>query len=199
MRVVSELDPDIILLDLVMPGIDGLALLAALVADPATAQTPVIVLSGNDDEQTRRKVLAQGATDFLVKVPSRPELIACIHRHAPGATVAATPQADAPRGAAAADEQKIGTFLKEASHLLETLREAVRRADMPAVTAAAHALRATASTAGATRLETLSAQLEDRAGRGSPRAVASALVRELDLELIDVRRALDVGHNPNGG
>ena len=74
--------PALILQDLLMPGIYGLTLLALYRTHPATAGTPVVVLSGNDDAETRTQAQAAGATDYLVKVPTKDDLIACIRRHA---------------------------------------------------------------------------------------------------------------------
>ena len=51
--VANQLNPTIILQDLVMPDIDGLTLVRLFQANPLTAQTPVIVLSWNDDPDTR--------------------------------------------------------------------------------------------------------------------------------------------------
>ena len=59
-----------------MPDIDGLTLLRSFRANPRTARTPVIVLSGNDDPATRAKALAEGADGYMVKIPSKADLIA---------------------------------------------------------------------------------------------------------------------------
>jgi PleD family two-component response regulator len=73
--------PTLILQDLVMPDIDGLALVHAFKCNPLTVATPIVVLSGNDDAKSRAGALAAGATAFLVKLPPKAELIACIREH----------------------------------------------------------------------------------------------------------------------
>ena len=78
------INPTIILQDLILPGIDGLALLRMFRANPGTASTPVIVLSGNDDADSRARALGEGANDYLVKLPPKDALVACIRRHAIG-------------------------------------------------------------------------------------------------------------------
>jgi PleD family two-component response regulator len=78
----NEIRPSVILQDLVLPGIDGLTMLGLFRANPSTASTPVIVLSANDDGDTRTRALARGATDYLVKLPAKRDLIDCIRRHA---------------------------------------------------------------------------------------------------------------------
>jgi len=74
----ARVAPTIILQDLVMPDMDGLDVLAALRADARTAATPVIIFSANDDAQDRARAKAAGADGYLVKVPKKPELVACI-------------------------------------------------------------------------------------------------------------------------
>jgi PleD family two-component response regulator len=78
----NEIAPDVVLQDLVMPEIDGLTLLRLFRANPRTANTPVIVLSANDDEETRKRALTAGADGYLVKIPGKAELIECIRHHA---------------------------------------------------------------------------------------------------------------------
>src|ERR1700722_15471911 len=78
----NRIAPTLILQDLVMPEIDGLTLVRSFRTNPQTAGTPVIVLSGNDDASTRSKAMAAGAKGYLVKLPPKAELIACIRQHA---------------------------------------------------------------------------------------------------------------------
>jgi PAS domain S-box-containing protein len=66
--------PDLILSDLVIPGLDGFALLHELRADPRTRLVPVIAISGLDEEEARISALESGASDFLIKPFSEREL-----------------------------------------------------------------------------------------------------------------------------
>ena len=59
--------PDIILLDVSMPGLDGIEVLTALRSRDATRDIPAIVLSANVVEQTRARAAAAGARRFLEK------------------------------------------------------------------------------------------------------------------------------------
>src|SRR5512137_784051 len=72
--------PDLVVLDLRLPGIDGLAVLDALRADLHTAEVPVILLSGQADDATRVRALDLGAADFIQKPASLQELRARIER-----------------------------------------------------------------------------------------------------------------------
>lgn len=78
----NEFRPDVILQDLVMPNISGLELVALYRANPTTANTPIIILSGSEDAPTRAKTEAAGANDFLVKLPPKSELVAHVRAHA---------------------------------------------------------------------------------------------------------------------
>ncbi len=59
--------PDLILLDLQLPGLPGDRVLAELRHDPATRQVPVIVLSADATPHSRARLLAEGASDYLTK------------------------------------------------------------------------------------------------------------------------------------
>ncbi len=77
--------PDLIMLDLVMPGMDGFETLAALKADPATASIPVVVASNLGEAEEIKRAKDAGAIDFLVKVHFTPaEIIAKIRSLLPG-------------------------------------------------------------------------------------------------------------------
>lgn len=67
--------PDLVLLDLMMPHISGLEILAALRADINTLHTPVIVLTASTDRDTRIEALSMGANDFLNKPIDPSELV----------------------------------------------------------------------------------------------------------------------------
>jgi two-component system cell cycle response regulator len=63
--------PDLILLDLMMPGMSGIEVCETLRGDPATCEIPIIVLSAADEEEAMPAALAAGAEDYLRKpIPS---------------------------------------------------------------------------------------------------------------------------------
>ncbi|MES2877074.1 MAG: EAL domain-containing protein [Pseudomonadota bacterium] len=73
--------PDLVLTDVMMPNLDGFALLQALRADPRTRSMPVILLSARAGEEARVEGLQAGADDFLVKPFGARELLARISTH----------------------------------------------------------------------------------------------------------------------
>ena len=68
-------DPDLILLDLIMPELDGFAVLETLRAEVSERFLPIVVLTGDTTEETKARALEVGATDFLVKPVSQIEAL----------------------------------------------------------------------------------------------------------------------------
>ena len=68
--------PDLVLLDVMMPGMSGYEVCAAVRADPATALLPVVMVTALDPETERVKGIEAGADDFLSKPINQPELLA---------------------------------------------------------------------------------------------------------------------------
>ncbi|HEY7861207.1 MAG TPA: hybrid sensor histidine kinase/response regulator [Gemmatimonadaceae bacterium] len=77
----TTIAPTVILLDLVMPGANGLEVLRRFRANATTAETPIIVLSTKEDAQVKRDAFENGASDYLVKLPDRVELLARVRYH----------------------------------------------------------------------------------------------------------------------
>lgn len=80
-EVAVQIKPTVILQDLVMPGVNGLDLLRAYRANPATRDIPVIVLSTKEEPAVKSEAFTLGAHDYLVKLPDRVELVARIRHH----------------------------------------------------------------------------------------------------------------------
>jgi PAS domain S-box-containing protein len=70
--------PDLLISDVMMPGLDGLTLVRRLRANPATRELPVILLSARAGEEARLEGLQAGASDYLVKPFSARELLAYV-------------------------------------------------------------------------------------------------------------------------
>jgi diguanylate cyclase (GGDEF)-like protein len=76
----AELNPDLVLLDLFLPGMDGFGALTGLRRNSKTADTPVIFLSAQGDAETKSQGLSLGAADYLAKPFSEQELMARVDR-----------------------------------------------------------------------------------------------------------------------
>ncbi|HEX9286296.1 MAG TPA: ATP-binding protein [Thermoanaerobaculia bacterium] len=82
LKLVREVRPDIITLEVVMPGIDGWTVLKSLKSDPELTNIPVVMVSISDD---RDRGLAMGAADYLVKPVDRDRLAGILAAHRSGA------------------------------------------------------------------------------------------------------------------
>jgi len=69
---VKESKPDLVLLDLILPGIDGFEVLSQIKQDPLFSDLPVIILSNLGQKEDVEKGLKLGAVDFLVKAHFTP-------------------------------------------------------------------------------------------------------------------------------
>jgi len=67
LKKAKEEKPDIILLDLILPGIDGFGVLEQIKKDPEIAKIPVVILSNLGQKEEIEKGMSLGATDFLIK------------------------------------------------------------------------------------------------------------------------------------
>ncbi len=74
LRIVRAQDVDCILLDVLMPEMDGLEVCERLRADERTRAIPVILLTGKDDTQTRAAGMRLGVSEFLAKPVVKSEL-----------------------------------------------------------------------------------------------------------------------------
>lgn len=63
----KEVVPDLMLLDIMMPKLDGISVLWEMKSNPATAKTPVVVLTNIGDVETISKIVEAGAVDYLLK------------------------------------------------------------------------------------------------------------------------------------
>ena len=76
LALLETLKPDLVLLDMMMPMMNGLDVLRILRATPAHAHLPVMLLTANSDEATAHACFDAGATDFINKPFTLPQLIA---------------------------------------------------------------------------------------------------------------------------
>jgi CheY-like chemotaxis protein len=88
LEMIQSWQPDMVLLDMRMPEMDGLEVLRALRADPDAADIPVVVLSNYSDPEQRRQAAELGALEWVVKVDATPQALASSIRR--WATISAT-------------------------------------------------------------------------------------------------------------
>src|ERR1700692_1201961 len=81
LAIVAQAPPDLILLDVMMPGMDGYQVAEKIKSDPATKSIAVIMLTALDDRNARMLGLNAGAEDFLTKPVDRAELSVRVRSH----------------------------------------------------------------------------------------------------------------------
>ncbi len=74
-EVLENSNPVIIILDLILPGLDGFEILSMIKKDKKTSDVPVIILSNLGQEEEVAKAKALGAADFMIKVNFTPDEI----------------------------------------------------------------------------------------------------------------------------
>jgi len=79
LKKARSLEPDLIILDLVLPELDGFAVSETLRKSPETAHIPIILLTGLTSEFTRYAGLETGANEYVTKPVSPTELVSKIH------------------------------------------------------------------------------------------------------------------------
>jgi PleD family two-component response regulator len=70
MQQLNEVIPDVIFLDINMPGVDGFEVLRYLRRDPYTHKVPVIIVSANDAPEDKQKAMEAGANFYAIKPPT---------------------------------------------------------------------------------------------------------------------------------
>ena len=83
LALVAQRPPDLILLDVMMPGMNGYEVAGAIKGTLATRHIPVIMVTALDDHNTRMLGLRAGADDFLSKPIDRAELCALVKKLLP--------------------------------------------------------------------------------------------------------------------
>lgn len=77
----SEVPPDLLLLDVMMPGMSGLEVMRAVHAEPRWADVPVMLITAAKDESSAATAVHDGAVDVLIKPFRLGELLARIETH----------------------------------------------------------------------------------------------------------------------
>ncbi len=120
-----ETRPDVVVADVMMPGLDGFELLRALREDERTRTVPVMLLSARAGEEARIEGLQAGADDYLVKPFSARELIVRVQAQVFRARVRSVEEAHALRLASIFDHAPVGVaILAGPTHVFEYLNEA---------------------------------------------------------------------------
>lgn len=80
----QEMDPDLILLDILIPKMNGFLVFEALKDDPTTAETPVVFISAKAEDEDLEKARKLGAADFLIKPIKQEQLLKTVEKYIEG-------------------------------------------------------------------------------------------------------------------
>src|SRR5258708_26677862 len=81
LRIAAEQRPDLILLDVVMPTMDGLETCRLLRSMESTKSTPIIMVTTRGENKTMQAAYASGATDYVTKPIDHKELLGKVHKY----------------------------------------------------------------------------------------------------------------------
>jgi two-component system sensor histidine kinase/response regulator len=204
---------DVVFMDCEMPEMDGYEATAEVRRRQGPSiRTPIVAMTAHAMDGDRERCLAAGMDDYVSKPLQAAALEAIVRRWAPAGgnvvretTARAEPRMVAAvvdagrlselRGILAGDGDPstyigvIEAFLADTALRLDTLHQAVARADVVATWQLAHALSGSLLNLGISRMAALARTLEDRASRRDI-ADAGTLVRQLEAEFAGVRLAL---------
>ncbi len=187
--------PDLILLDLHLPDMSGEQVLAALLADAATANIPVIIVSADASPIQNKRLRAAGAVGYVTKPFDVDNLLAAARARgtkpvaADGGEASGTVLDSSMVGSLhvlaanpAVGPAQIGemlvTFHHDADGMLTSVHEAIADGDLPGAARAAHRLAGGAGAVAAGRFRTACRELEYQANQGN-----ETQARTLDAEL----------------
>ena len=218
LAALSQYPIDLVLMDVQMPQIDGLAATAAIRADRRWAHLPIIAVSAHAMKGDRERCLAAGMDDYISKPWRAEELMNAIERQArkmrrraraaagrrgaverpPGEAEAGQPLERAAAierldGNTAEYEHLLRIWLADAPGMVTALSEAVERAEARAVEQLAHRLKGMSAFVGAEGVRRVALSLE-LIGRRGRLAEAPAALADLEAELRRVQEF--VGNAP---
>ena len=81
--IIPQLKPDLVLLDIIMPDMDGLGVLMELKRHPATRNTRVVLVTARAEERMVQSGLVMGAADYITKPFTQEQLVALVERLLP--------------------------------------------------------------------------------------------------------------------
>ena len=119
LEVAAQVEPTVILQDLVMPSIDGLELVRQFRAIERFRDVPIIVLSAKEEAAVKAEAFALGANDYVVKLPDRLELLARLRYHSRG--YIALIERNEAFAALQASRQVLANDLETAAHYVRSL------------------------------------------------------------------------------
>jgi len=214
LQMITKRDYDIVLMDVQMPVMDGIAATEAIRSNPRFAALPIIAMTANAMDRDREMCLAAGMNDHLGKPIDPDKLFEILLRWIPSRAAAASASVAAPSSAFAAGslvipgidtatalkrtggnrkryESLLTRFSDSQSAVLSDIRGALAANDSPTAQRLAHSLKGAAANLGATSLAEIATQVEAAIKTNhSVSAALDALSASLDATITAIRTAL---------
>ncbi|NNL66361.1 MAG: response regulator [Myxococcales bacterium] len=155
---ITALRPDVVLLNLMMPGVSGLDILTVMRADHELKTIPVLIITGSSDGELKRRALESGAADFLSKPVDPSELSLRLRNtlatraYREGRTAPAGSMPAPSKGQPELDQRRVrfimDTFLARLRPKLDEMDASVAQGDVVNLAGLAHWLKGAAGTVG---------------------------------------------------
>jgi signal transduction histidine kinase/CheY-like chemotaxis protein len=190
LRLLRQQRFDLVLLDIQMPGLDGLEVTRRFRADEQPPRTPIVALTAHTTREMRDRCIAAGFDSVLAKPVSQASLAAVLHDTPE--IVPAPPEDDVL--AAVGGNMKLlarvrAAFAEQTPRLLQGIRDAIGSRDASAISRNAHTIKGAVSNFGATGAVNAASEVE-RAGKEEAIDRAAELLPILEAKLRDLEERL---------
>jgi len=192
LRALARTRFDLVLLDVQMPGVDGLEVARRFRDSESGARTPIVALTAHTTREMRDRCLAAGFDSVLPKPVSQPALAAVLR----GAEAPASPPPDEPDIlSAVGGNMKLlarvrEAFVEQTPRLMQGIRDAIAARDAKSIYEKAHTMKGAVSNFGVAGAVQAASEIE-RAGRESAIDRAAELLPLLEAKVRDLEERLE--------
>ncbi len=190
LRLLGQQKFDLVLLDLQMPGIDGLEVARRFRGVERPPRTPIVALTAHTTRETRERCMAAGFDSVLTKPVSQPALAAVLRGSTPDEAAAENDVLTAVGGNMKLLARVRDAFVEQTPRLLQAIRDAIGTRDSRTIYEKAHTLKGAVSNFGVADAVHAASEIE-KAGKEEAIDRAAELLPLLEAKLRDLESRLD--------